>query len=210
VGTAQRFPPWQDGPPDGTTTFEVAATLYDRPDVTLTAFDSHGGEAIESVTLEWRCDHTYFFAGTGVEVPRICPATGQLVRQGAQQSFQGGSTIWIPDIEGRDIIFVLYGSGDWNMYDDTWDESQPESDPSISPPAELYQPLRGFGKVWRERPEVQSGLNWATAGEEAVTVTYQRQVQESLGGVHYIQVTAGDLVRLSGLGGSGSTWTALP
>ena len=118
--------------------------------------------------------------------------------------------LWLPDIEGRDIIYVLYNEATWQLYDDTWDESQPESDPAITPPQGLYQPIRGFGKVWRNHPEVQSGLNWAIANESAVPVTYQRQMQESIGGVVYIQVESGPLLRLSGLGGTGSTWTALP
>lgn len=210
LGTSHRFPPWHEGPADGSTTFEVSTTLYDRPDVTLTAFGESGGEAIDSVTLDWYCANAYFFVGRGVETPRICPAGPHAMRQGAQQAFQGGAMIWVPDIEGQDVIFVLYNSGSWNLYKDTWDESQPESDPSVVPPAGLYQPIRGFGKVWRQQLEVQNGLNWAAAGERSVTVTYQRQAQESIGGVRYIQVAGGELMRLTGLGGSGSTWTTLP
>lgn len=210
VGTSQRFPQWLEGPADGAMAFEVARTIYDRPLVALTAFDDAGNEITDTRTLDWRCDHTYFFAGSGVDTPGICPTGAPMTRQGAQQPFQGGSMVWIPDIESRDIIIVLDNDGGWYIHDDTWDESQPESDPTLSPPAGLYQPIRGFGKVWREQPEVQSRLNWATAGEMSVPVTYQRQMQETIGGVRYIQVAGGPLLRLTGLGGSGSTWRTLP
>ena len=209
LGTQHRFPIWRDSDPDGTLTFEVAATLYNYPKVTLTAFGSGGGEAIADVTLDWPCTHTYFFAAT-VEIPQICPAAAALDVQGAQQPFQGGAMMWIPGIEGNDWIFVLYNDGDWQRYEDTWYEGLPESDPGIVPPPGYEQPIRGFGKVWREHPEVRAELDWATTGESSVLITYQRQVQESIGGVQFIQPAGASLVRLDGIGGSGSTWTSLP
>ncbi|MBN1287184.1 MAG: hypothetical protein JXB47_17430, partial [Anaerolineae bacterium] len=39
----------------------------------------------------------------------------------------------------------------WHVID-TWQEGQPESDPSLSPPAGLQQPIRGFGNAWRNTP----------------------------------------------------------
>jgi hypothetical protein len=210
VGTSQRFPQWREGPADGAMAFEVTNTVYDRPFVALTAFDVDGNEVTETHTLNWRCDHTYFFAGSGVDLPGICPAGAPVTHQGAHQLFQGGAMIWIPDIEARDIIIVIDNDNGWYIYDDTWDESQPENDPTLSPPANLYQPVRGFGKVWREHPEVQGRLGWAIAGEVSVPVTYQRQMQESIGGVRYVQVSGGPVMQLTGLGWSGSTWHTLP
>jgi len=194
LGTRHRFPIWRDDEPDGTLTFEATDTLYNNPDVTLTARGISGGESTVSVTLDWPCPHTYFFAAT-VEAPDACPVAGALTAQGAQQPFQGGAMMWIPGIEGSDWIYVLYNDGSWQSYEDTWHEGLPESDPSIIPPAGYEQPIRGFGKVWREHAEVQSKLNWATTGESAVTITYPAGAK---------------LVRLDGIGGSGSTWISLP
>jgi len=209
LGTRRRFPIWQNSDPDGTLTFEATDTLYNNPDVTLTARGTSGGEATESVTLDWPCSHTYFFAAI-VESPDICPVADALTVQGAQQPFQGGAMMWIPGIEGNDWIYVLYNDGTWQRYEDTWHEGLPQSDPGIIPPAGYEQPVRGFGKVWRERPEVQNKLNWATAGESAVLITYQRQVQEAIGGVQFVQSAGASLIRLDGIGGSGSTWISLP
>ncbi|MCD6285397.1 MAG: hypothetical protein J7M39_05735, partial [Anaerolineae bacterium] len=209
LGTRHRFPIRQDSGPDGTLTFEATDTLYANPEVTLTARGISGGEATEGVTLDWPCSHTYFFEGT-VESPDLCPATSALAVQSAQQPFQGGVMMWIPGIEGNDWIYVLYDDGTWQRYEDTWHEGLPESDPSTIPPTGYEQPIRGFGKVWREQPEVRAELNWATTGESAVLIMYQRQVQEAIGGVHFIQAAGAKLVRLDGLGGSGSTWISLP
>jgi hypothetical protein len=46
-----------------------------------------------------------------------------------------------------------------------------ESDPSIVPPEGYYQPVRGFGKLWRE--ELRSALGWALAPERSYTAQYQ-------------------------------------
>ncbi len=59
-------------------------------------------------------------------------------------------------------------------YQDTWAEGQPVNDPSITTPSGLYQPIRGFGKVWREAPGVQDRLGWATQPEQGSSGEYQR------------------------------------
>ena len=38
----------------------------------------------------------------------------------------------------------------------------PEEDPDIIPPEGYYEPVRGFGKVWREERGVREHLGWAT------------------------------------------------
>ena len=62
----------------------------------------------------------------------------------------------------------------WTVFDDTWNEEMPASDPKLQPPADLFQPLRGLGKVWREHQEdVREPLGWATTQE----VAYQARLQ---------------------------------
>jgi len=208
VGVRQRFPVWQEGEPDGSASFEVAETLYDMPKVTITAFRSGGGEATEAVTLDWHCSHTYFFAGS-LDVPALCPSGDWTTAQGAQQTFQGGAMLWIPGVDGGDRIYALYDDGSWQSFPDSWEEGMPSHDPSIVPPAGLVQPVRGFGKVWREHASVRDELDWGTAHESSVVILHQRQASESLGGVQFIHPAAADLLELSGLGGSGSTWRAI-
>ncbi len=82
---------------------------------------------------------------------------------GAFQPFERGRMFWRGD-ERR--IYVLQRDGTWAVYEDTWAEGQSPADPNLSPPGGLRQPIRGFGKVWREQlggPEAQIG--WATEPE---------------------------------------------
>ena len=63
-----------------------------------------------------------------------------------------------------DMIFVFplnppgveLNAGDllFDEFVDDWDESQP-IDGGLAPPADRYEPQRGFGKVWREHPEIR-------------------------------------------------------
>ncbi len=56
---------------------------------------------------------------------------------------------------------------------DSWQEGQAESDPSLTPPDGLLQPIRGFGNVWRNTPSLRDVLGWATAPEEWIDAFWQ-------------------------------------
>jgi hypothetical protein len=57
--------------------------------------------------------------------------------------------------------------GRWSSYPDLYIDGSPEPTPSVAPPAGLQVPVRGFGKVWRERPAVRDALGFATGDERA-------------------------------------------
>lgn len=98
------------------------------------------------------------------QVPELgCPLGAPQVVFMADQPFQRGRMIWRSDT--REIL-VLHQDGTWQVFPDTFEEGEPESDPSLTPPEGLYQPIRGFGKVWREQlggPD--AAIGWATAPE---------------------------------------------
>ncbi|MFN2292036.1 MAG: VPS10 domain-containing protein, partial [Anaerolineae bacterium] len=83
----------------------------------------------------------------------------------AAQPFERGSMIWDSSTQR---IYVLYDSGHWESYADTFVEGvDPAYDPNLPPPPR--QPQRGFGKVWREQlggPDATIG--WALENERAV------------------------------------------
>jgi hypothetical protein len=83
----------------------------------------------------------------------------------AQQVFATGMMLWREDIRS---IYVLSDDGRWTLHPDTFVEGEPESDPSLSPPAGYLQPIRGFGKVWRENADVRERLGWARSREGSV------------------------------------------
>jgi hypothetical protein len=91
--------------------------------------------------------------------------------QAAFQPFERGAMFWRADLT---TIDVLQEDGRWWRYDDTWDESQPVDDPSLAAPPGLLQPVRGFGKVWREGlggPGAEIG--WAAAPEQGFEMLSQ-------------------------------------
>jgi hypothetical protein len=90
-----------------------------------------------------------------------CPVSGgSSTLLMAEESFQNGRMVWRED---NDRIYVLYNSGSWGSYADSWNENLPEftCGTNQSPPT----PKRGFGKVWCDNSNVQQGLGNATSTE---------------------------------------------
>ncbi len=79
--------------------------------------------------------------------------------------------IWRQDV-GE--VYILFPEGDWYAITDTWTFDRPESDPSFVPPAGRFQPIRGFGKVWRENQWFRERLGWAVEPERGATAQAQR------------------------------------
>jgi hypothetical protein len=111
-----------------------------------------------------------------------CPGAAYRNVPAAVEPFERGYMIWIDlGSEGKKI-YVLYLSqqpGDfgppppyYGVHDDTWAENQP-ANAGLTPPPGLYEPQRGFGKVWREYAWREK-LGWATAPEQAEQATFQR------------------------------------
>lgn len=97
----------------------------------------------------------------------------------AVQPFERGFMIWRGD---RKRIWIaacctrtIPLGGRWLSFEDAFVDGMPESDPSIVPPGGLYQPVRGFGLVWRTLRDYSYGgtvrdlLGWATAPEQGYT-----------------------------------------
>jgi hypothetical protein len=187
--------------PDGGTE-TVTPTAPGRPgvaDIVLTVKNSAGAaEAHVDVTIA--CAEDPLPALADQQLFRNCPS-GTVVGNAAYQAFGGGDMIWL---EGNSTIYVLYANGRYESYADDFQEGDPESDPSITPPEGLLQPVRGFGLVWRTYPAVRDGLGWALAPEEG----FQGWSQSYSGlGMHnsgtFLRSTDGSVVLLSHFG---ATW----
>ena len=144
-------------------TISVTPTLPPQATVTLPP-----GPAPTIEPALTACPHEYFF----LPRPPSCPAGEPLASAAAEQPFEGGVMVWF---EATDSIYVFYKSGRWQRFDDTWSEDQDQSDPAFSPPTERFQPIRGFGKVWREHPNVRELLGWALGVELAFNSMMQQQ-----------------------------------
>jgi hypothetical protein len=131
-----------------------------------------------TLTIELRCPDPWFFSPE----PDVCPSV-PIVSDAAEQHFEGGTMIWIKEkftdwVEKEGWIIVLYDDArlttQWQAYEDEWEEGEPDRDPTLVPPPRLYQPVRGFGLVWRQYPEVRSRLGWAIDEETGFSTTVQR------------------------------------
>jgi hypothetical protein len=110
--------------------------------------------------------------------PRIgCPSwpsPNQLGETVAIQPFERGTMLATSDFITRAFrtppyVYALFvdnarGTLVWQRYEDTWNPSQPERG-GETPPTGLFEPIRGFGKVWREQPQVRNTLGWGVAPE---------------------------------------------
>jgi hypothetical protein len=145
--------------------FDIAAMA-----VTLRVDDADSVEGSAStLTVPFACKTQWF-----VRCPTpACPSGRAEISPAAIQIFENGVMIWV---ERTRTIYALYHDGPnkdrYARYTDTWLEDQPESDPLINAPPSRLQPIRGFGKTWREQRLVET-LDWALEPERAYTVTYQ-------------------------------------
>jgi hypothetical protein len=94
--------------------------------------------------------------------------------QVAEQLFEHGRMFWLqPTQEIWVLIVTSEGRGTWLVYEDTFVEGEPETDPAIVAPDGLLQPERGFGKLWREVQQVRDELGWAVTPEFGYVSRYE-------------------------------------
>ncbi len=86
----------------------------------------------------------------------------------ALEDFQYGRMFWR---SSNDRLYVLYNSGRWSSYADTWLETDPEFACGVeeSPPT----PKRGFGKLWCSTSAVRQGMGAAINAEWGDSGTFQ-------------------------------------
>jgi hypothetical protein len=98
---------------------------------------------------------------------------------GVSQRFQGGQMFYLPlpsTVGSWPEIAVLRFrklETSYDGYQDRWSEGQPVSGGETPPPG-LYEPVRGFGKVWREEQGVRDALGWAVEPEAPVPILLQQ------------------------------------
>lgn len=93
-------------------------------------------------------------------------------------------------------------SGEWLIFLDIWEEGMPALDPNLIAPDGLYQPERGFGRLWREEAEVAERLGWAVDTEYGYVPLYRYEARGSVTedgeylaqpGVHYLTSRSGEV-----------------
>jgi hypothetical protein len=135
---------------------------------------------VQYVHLQCQNLRQWFFE----DAPERCPEEQSMVSYAAGQYFEHGFMIWV---EETDEFYVFYEGPDeygWQRFHRSW---RLELKPGASqdhrvgeePPPGLYEPVSGFGLIWRgevDWPEVADArqrLGWATEPEHGYETAYQ-------------------------------------
>lgn len=95
-----------------------------------------------------------------------CPTATDRSTNLAEQMFQHGLMIYRADTQQ---IYVLLNSGAWSVFADRWTSDQPEGG-LVRAPDGLFEPRRGFGKLWREKlGGANAAIGFATATEQGLS-----------------------------------------
>jgi hypothetical protein len=172
----------------------VSPTLPPQPTVTLPPSPAPTTELTPTA-----CPRNYFFFPS----PPSCPAGEPLASAAAEQPFEGGVMVWF---EATDSIYVFYKDARWQRFDDAWSEDQAQSDPAFIPPAERFQPIRGFGKVWRENLNVRELLGWALGPELAFDSMIQQSTAIDESTIIFLATFNGQVFALTSHGQDEGDW----
>lgn len=133
--------------------------------------------------------------------------------QVAEQLFEHGRMFWLEPIKQIWVMKITgEGHGTWAVYEDTFEEGEPEIDPSLVPPEGRYQPERGFGKLWRESGNLREELGWGVTPEFGYVSNYEYHAGGSVDangqyvsgpGYHIVFSLGGELFRFNEADG---TW----
>jgi hypothetical protein len=155
---------WQVNP-SGAYTYTIEPDESNWSQFLLTVQDDSERGANANLTVKLRCPEPWFFS----PAPDECPTT-PIVSAAAEGHFERGTMIWIKEpwndwVDDGGWIVVLYDDDpyrkEWSLHRDEWVEGAADRDPRLTPPPGLFQPVRGFGWLWRENPDIQGRLGWA-------------------------------------------------
>lgn len=198
-----QFGSFWEVPLEGTFEYDVGSGERNGTSFMLYASGASGDHVNATLTIILRCTGDWYIPAP----PDICPYDPPLVSAAAEQHFERGIMIWV---ESDDRVVVLFDDGALPRYDvfqDEWDPGEPESDPSLSPPPGQYQPVRGFGLVWREAyGDIRGRLGWAVDAETTYETIVQRTSYSKYNST-YVRALDGDIWWLKP---ERSAWEKLP
>lgn len=176
---------------------EVETRPTDRDVVQFLLYAGDDKSHVEqTIAIPLKCTEPWFFE----PAPDGCPASPATITAEVQQPFERGLMIWV---QSQSRIYVLFNDNQkpaWTFFPDEFKDGQPESDPALSPPAGMLQPIRGFGLVWRSHGAVKQRLGWATARETPFDGAFQGDADSD--SVMYLRDKDGTILALADKGAS--------
>lgn len=160
-----------------------------------------GSQLIEErLLIEINCSQTWFFDPP----PSACANQAAEPSLQVEQIFEGGRMIWVASNQQIYVFFSDEQQPRWLQVADTFEEGQQERDDSLVPPEGRFQPVRGFGLVWRNNTNIRDRLGWATEPESA----YEGMLQANADGTTvYMRTRDGGII---GYQSGGRDWEFIP
>jgi hypothetical protein len=100
-----------------------------------------------------------------------CPTNQVAGGQFAEQAFENGMMFWSQILEQ---FFVAVGGNQGTWYTVNQDQLKsnnpdgPGCEPPTAVPKDRLQPIRGFGAIWCDFPDIREDIGWATEQEHGV------------------------------------------
>ena len=156
---------------DGQLTINTGSSVVGEVEFVLIA---RRGEATieERITVTLNCTEIWFF----LPAPEGCPNSPGEPSSQAEQQFEGGFMVWM-GITGEIFVFFNEYEEDevgWIRVFDSFEDGDPERDETIIAPEGRFQPVRGFGQIWRTNDQVRERLGWAIEPESGYDGMLQR------------------------------------
>jgi hypothetical protein len=100
------------------------------------------------------------------------PTPDVLVYNAVFQRYQSGAMLYIAETRKIWVMIEMPGKrgGPYYVFDDLFQDGDPEEIDGLAVPPGLLQPHRGFGRVWREQPGLRSQIGWAADYEIPFTM----------------------------------------
>ena len=151
----------------------AADTQETTADGTVQAAETPGSETATATPVPGLATFTPLPVTEPPAVMQPTPTVRQI--QVAEQIFEQGRMFWLqPTRQIWVMVVSREGAGDWYVYEDFFEEGDLEFDPNIVPPDEDFkQPIRGFGRLWRDNTLVRQLLGWATTDEFGFVTRYE-------------------------------------
>lgn len=138
-----------------------------------------------------------------------CPIGETMSISNAQQGYERGLMLWMSSLgpAGGESIYALFSNGSYQRFNDTWLEGVDPISLGLTPPNGLIEPIRGFGKVWRDSAGVSEAIGWATTGENGGSATLQAFER---GEMIYVPQTGQTYILVAGQPGTWTSSTQVP
>lgn len=153
--------PTENMPANGSMNYRALPNSYYQATFFLYAGDGSGRGQTQTISVNVTCPFTFTLAEA-----EGCPLAAEATFPAAYQLFDRGEMLWRSD---RNEIIVLYNDGTYERFPDTYVEGEELNYPPAALEAELGDenslPIRGFGKVWANNPQVANNLGYAIGTE---------------------------------------------